>query len=51
MEAPHAALHEQASRAIKAYNSGDTIKAEMVLKEMDQSSKLVVEYLRKIKKL
>jgi Methyl-accepting chemotaxis protein len=51
MEAPHAALHDQASRAIKAYNSGDTIKAEMVLIEMDQSSKLVVEYLRKIKKL
>lgn len=51
MEAPHAALHEQASRAIKAYNSGDTYKAELVLKEMDQSSKLVVEYLKKIKRL
>ncbi|GAB6107208.1 methyl-accepting chemotaxis protein [Fusibacter bizertensis] len=51
METPHAALHEQASRAIKAYNSGDAYKAEMILKEMDQSSKQVVEYLKKIKKL
>ncbi len=51
MEKPHAALHEQAARAIKAYNSGDRSKAESVLLEMDESSKAVITLLNRIKKI
>lgn len=51
MEKPHAALHEQAARAIKSYNSGDRNKAESVLLEMDESSKAVIGILNRLKKL
>lgn len=51
MEKPHAALHEQAARAIKSYNSGDRNKAESILLEMDESSKAVIDILNRLKKL
>lgn len=51
MEHPHMSLHDQAGKAIQAYNQGDLHKAEEILKEMDHSSKQVVEYLNQLKQL
>jgi methyl-accepting chemotaxis protein len=51
LEAPHRALHQQAGKAIEAYNSGRVDLAESYLLEMDNSSKSVVGLLNTIKKL
>ena len=50
MEKPHAALHEIAKKAIKAYNSGHKDQAEAYLIEIDQASKEVVASLNLLKK-
>lgn len=50
MERPHAALHDIAKKAIKAYNSGHKDQAEAYLIEIDQASKEVVASLNKLKK-
>jgi methyl-accepting chemotaxis protein len=51
MDIPHEELHSQAKKAIREYNSGRVDLAEATLKEMDLSSKKVVGYLNKIKRL
>ncbi len=50
MEKPHAALHEIAKKAIKAYNSGHKDQAEAYLFDLDQASKEVVASLNLLKK-
>lgn len=50
LDAPHKALHEQASSAIAAYNKGNIPEAERIITHMDDSSKQVVALLQELKR-
>jgi methyl-accepting chemotaxis protein len=49
LDTPHKSLHEQAKNAIIEYNRGNITKAEYFLKEMDITSKDIINILRQIK--
>ena len=48
IEAPHAAIHTAAKKAIAAHNSGNTEAAEALLPEIESNSKLVISALQEL---
>lgn len=51
LEIPHKMVHDLAKEAIEAYEKNSIAKAEQILKDIEQSSKMVVGYLNELKKL
>lgn len=50
LETPHAAVHDQARLAAKAYHAGDIEQAEYHLQLLDEASKQVLGYIEQIQK-
>ena len=50
MEKPHSLIHQDAKKAIEAYNRGDVDTAERLLKDIERNSHHVVELLNELKR-
>ncbi|HBT19614.1 MAG TPA: hypothetical protein DEA52_06115 [Clostridiaceae bacterium] len=50
MEKPHSLIHQDAKKAIEAYNRGDVETADRLLKDIERNSHTVVDLLEELKR-